>query len=367
MQQYLNVLARIMAEGIDNPKDRTGHGRKRIFGVLERFDISNGKLPVVTTRSIKTENGIRELLMFIYGITNINYLKDAGVNIWNKWAVTNKTPITMLEKFIALGYSTPKEAQLASMNFDPRVEGEIGPMYGSMWRFWPKIEIEIPRASVIRTIEEMPSDQVEALTKSYNDLSDEQKAETSLKEWLVGHYYAVVDQLNELVCNLKSDPYGSRHVVSAYNPEFNPINGYTPDENVLLGRNALMACHIGFEIFVKPPKEPNGKDRLSLKFNMRSADVPVGVPTNLVCYGVLAHLLAHVCGMETDELLWSAADAHIYLDQIEGVEEQLTRSPFEAPTITINPELTDLFKVKFEDITINNYVCDKPIIYPVAI
>lgn len=366
MQNYLNLLKRVVETGVDTP-DRTGVGRRRIFGVLERFDISNGKLPCVTTRYINIQHAIHEMVMFIYGFTNIEFLNQAGIKIWNDWAVTAETPKGMLDKYIERGWSTVEQALVALGKYGNQAEGEIGPMYGTMWRFWPRTNYNINKAEQTMTVDQMPVDQIEALTASYQDLDDKQKAQVSLEDWLIRHYYSVVDQLGELIHNLKTDPYSSRHIVTAFNPEYTPIPGFTPAENVLMSKGCLMPCHIGFEIFVEPPKEEGGKMQLSLKFNMRSTDVCVGLPTNLNGYAILANLIARTVDMETKELIFAGTDVHVYLNHLEGIEKQLQREPHPGPTISINPELKDIFRVKPEDITFSNYTHHDKIVYPVAV
>lgn len=367
MKQYLEVLRHIMENGVNLEEDRTGHGRKRVFGIQKRFDISNGKFPLVTTRYINAENAIFETLMFIFGFTDINYLKDNGVNIWNKWAATEETADRFLKRQIKNGRCTEEQAYLAKLQYDTSIYGQIGPMYGYLWRFFPIVGQDIHYDSVIRTVDDLPSDQVARLTDMWNSMPDDQKESLPLEQWLITHYYSAIDQLNELVQNLKNDPFSSRHLVTAYHPAFNPIPGYEPDENVIAGRGCLMPCHHSFQVFVNPPACDGGKNRLSLKFTMRSNDVPVGAPTNIAGYALLAHLLAKVTDMDTDELIWDATDAHVYLDQREGAEEQLGREPLPMPTIWINPELKDLFAVTRDDIRIENYEHHPKIVYPVAV
>lgn len=366
MRQYLDLLRIIRYYGIDFKDDRTGHGRRRFFGAMLRFDISNGKYPLVTTRKLFPLGPIKEMLMFIRGETNIKFLHDRQSKIWDQWAVTDKTYEAYFQNLVDLGKATPEQAAFLAMSAKKDAIGEIGPMYGAMWRCWPITNLQIDERTIRRTVDELPSDFVTRVSAAYEMLDHEQKKDMTLEKWLLTHYYSSVDQLNELVWNLRKDPYSSRHLVTAHNPEFTPVSGYSPDENVLLGKGSLMACHYSFEVFVKPPKEEGGKKRLSLKFNLRSADCSVGTPANIAGYAFLAHLLAHVTDMETDELIYMAADAHIYLDQLEGVEEQLTRAPRAVPTIRLNPDQKDIFAFDLADVSIEGYDPHPDIHYPVA-
>ena len=367
MQNYLNLLQDILDNGVNHGNDRTEHGRRRVFGRQLRFDLKNGRIPVVTTRKINPLVFIYETLFFIAGNINIKYLQENNVKIWDAWAVSEKSVDNFLQKMVNANKLDPGQAAFNLENFDKECYGDIGPMYGWLWRHWPIAHTEINTESMIRKIEELPSDLVEHLTDAWSKLPEKKQMQIPLNDWLLRHYYSAVDQLNELILNLKSDPYSSRHLVTAFNPEYTPVPGFTPDENVLLGKGCLMPCHNGFQVFVNPPKEEGGKKRLSLMMQIRSWDVAVGGPFNIGGYALLAHLLAHCTDMETDELIITAGDAHIYFDQIELVKEQLLREPMEQPRITISDETKDLFKIKAEDIMIHNYQSHPAIKYPVAI
>jgi len=367
MQQYLDLLQNILDHGVDVP-DRTGHGRRRLFSPPAlRFDLSSGEHPLVTTRKLNPLIAPVENLMFISGNSNISMLNEHGVKIWDPWAVTRQTGISLVKKFEALGLATPEQALHIVNDFPESLIGEIGPMYGVMWRCWPKADQEIHRASVIRSVEELPSDFVTAATNAYESLPEEEKAGIPLEHWLLRHYYSAVDQLNELIWNLRKDPYGSRHVVTAFNPEFTPVPGFSPDENVLLKRGSLMPCHFAFQCFVTPPAEKGRLPRLSLKWLQRSCDCPVGIPQNIAGYAFLLRLLAQCVNMEPFELVGDLGDAHIYLSQIEDVKLQLTRKPLPPPTLWINPEKTDLFAFTMADVKIMDYQYHDPIKYAIAV
>lgn len=359
MKQVVELLQHILKNGVDHAEDRTGHGRRRVFGAMLRFDISNGQLPAVTIRQINPEVAVKETLMFIGGYTNTSALN--GAKIWDPWAISKETSDKYLQRLVDRGAATPEQAAIASMNFNPDMVGEIGPMYGYLWRNWPISSTEIHKETVVRKIEDLPSDFVAKVTESYNALTEEAKQGYDLETWLIHHYYSAVDQLNELVLNLKADPYGSRHLVTAFNPEFTPVTTLSPDENALIGKGSLMPCHFSFQVLVHPPKEEGGRPRLSLLMSIRSWDTFLGLPFNITGYALLAHLLAHCCNMDTDELVISAGDAHLYFTQIEAAEEMITREPLPSPTVKLNPEKTDLFAFTQADIEIIGYTSHPPV------
>lgn len=269
MRQYLDLLQNTLDNGINVP-DRTGHGRRRLFSPPAlRFDLSSGDHPLVTTRKLNPLIAPSENLMFISGGTNISMLHKHDVKIWDPWAVTRQTGVSLLKKYEALGLATPEQALHILNNFPESMIGDIGPMYGAMWRCWPKSDMEINRATVVRSVEELPSDFVASVTNAYETLSEEDRGGLTLEHWLLRHYYSAIDQLNELIWGLRKDPYGSRHLVTAFNPEFTPVPGYSPDENVLLKRGSLMPCHFTFQCFVTPPAEEGLLPRLSLKWTQR--------------------------------------------------------------------------------------------------
>lgn len=366
MQAYLDLLRTIRDTGHDHP-DRTGVGRRSIFGAMLRFDLSNGEFPFITTRYLKPEIFIAETLFFIRGWTNAAQLRELGAKIWDAWSVKAETPVNLIDKLVKQGI-VPEEARLqALVGFPQDLMGEIGPMYGAMWRNWPRTDGKIQLAAIQRTVEQLPSDLVKALTEAYGTLPDNVKEATSLNEWLLHNYYSHVDQLNELVCELKTNPWSSRLTVTAANPEYMPIAGFSPDENVLLGRGALAACHTDFQCLVSPPKEEGGKKRLSLRFSLRSWDFPVGAPFNIASYALLLNLLAHVTDMEPYELIGFGTDVHIYTDQLPLIDEQLERAPLPLPKLWLNPEQKDLFAFTPDDIRLEGYEAHPAIKYPVAV
>jgi len=264
MQQYLDLLQHILDTGAQK-HDRTGTGTISIFGYQMRFDLQKG-FPLVTTKKVHTKSIIHELLWFLKGETNIAYLKENGVSIWNEWANEND---------------------------------ELGPVYGKQWRSWE------------------------------------------------GKDGKVVDQVSDLVKQIKSDPDSRRLIVSAWNVTELP-------------EMALMPCHTLFQFYVA-----NGK--LSCQLYQRSADVFLGVPFNIASYALLTLMIAQVCDLEAGEFVHTFGDVHIYNNHIEQVKLQLSRAPFPLPTMKLNPSVKNIFNFKFEDFTLENYQSHPAIKAPVAV
>ena len=264
MQQYLDLLQHILDNGADKT-DRTGTGTKSCFGYQMRFDLQKG-FPMVTTKKLHVKSIFYELLWFLKGDTNIKYLKDNGVSIWDEWA---------------------NEA------------GELGPVYGEQWRSWK------------------------------------------------GADGVVVDQITELIKQIKTTPDSRRLIVSAWNVAELP-------------KMALMPCHTMFQFYVADGK-------LSCQLYQRSADVFLGVPFNIASYTLLTMMIAQVCDLECGDFVHSFGDVHLYNNHIEQAKLQLSRTPFELPTLKINPAVKDIFGFDFSDFTIENYQCHPGIKAPVAI
>lgn len=252
MQPYLNLCHRILTEGVEK-HDRTGTGTISVFGHQMRFHMADG-FPLLTTKKLHLKSIIYELLWFLRGDTNIHYLQEHGVRIWNEWADAN---------------------------------GELGPVYGHQWRSWP----------------------------DYNG----------------GH----IDQIAQLVQEIRRNPDSRRLMVSAWNvAEVNSM--------------ALPPCHCLFQFYVA-----NGK--LSLQLYQRSADVFLGVPFNIASYALLLQMMAHVTGLECGDFIHTLGDAHIYLNHIEQVRLQLTRTPRQLPIMRLNPNVHDLFSFHYDDFTLEGY------------
>ena len=262
MRQYLDLVKHVLENG-ELKEDRTGTGTKSVFGYQMRFNLSDG-FPMVTTKKLHLKSIIYELLWFLNGDTNIKYLKDNGVNIWNAWADSN---------------------------------GDLGPVYGFQWRNWN------------------------------ND---------------------GIDQISNLINDLKNNPNSRRHLISAWNPSVLPDTSKSFETNVANGKAALPPCHAFFQFHVI-----NGK--LSCQLYQRSADIFLGVPFNIASYSLLTLMIAQVCDLEPGDFIHTFGDAHIYTNHFEQMKLQLTREPKKLPTIKINNEVKNIFDFKFEDFTLENY------------
>ena len=262
MKQYLDLMRHVYENGTFKG-DRTGTGTKSVFGYQMRFDLAEG-FPMVTTKKLHLKSIIHELLWFLKGETNIAYLKENGVRIWDEWADEN---------------------------------GDLGPVYGYQWRNWNGDEI---------------------------------------------------DQIKELVEQLKTNPNSRRLLVSAWNPSVLPDTSVSFSENVKNGKAALPPCHAFFQFYVADGK-------LSCQLYQRSADIFLGVPFNIASYSLLVLMIAQVVGLEPGEFIHTFGDAHIYTNHFEQVELQLSRTPRALPQMKLNPEITDLFDFTFEDFSLENY------------
>lgn len=375
MKAYLELLKDILDNGHDH-EDRTGTGRKSVFSRQIRFNMKDG-FPMVTTRKVKPEVFIAENLFFLSGRTNIAFLNERDVKIWDNWAVNPMTFKNYVNKMLDRGIVNKDEVRMLLETVPTNLIGEIGPMYGNMWRMWPLAspsgqDFSIRKENMLRTFEELPSDMLAVAKEVFDGLEVEERQGMDYETFALVFYYSSIDQINELIWELKKNPYSSRLMVTALNPQFTPTPGFTPDENVLLGKGALMPCHFAFQCFVKPPLEEGGKLRLSLKWHQRSVDTPVGLIQNIAGYALILHLLAHCCDMEADELVFDGGDVHVYLDQIEDVKRQLERDPMPLPKLWLNPEKKDIFAFSMNDIKILNYTvhpndAKDPIKYKVSV
>ena len=262
MRQYLDLVKHVLDNG-EQKEDRTGTGTKSVFGYQMRFNLGEG-FPMVTTKKLHLKSIIYELLWFLKGDTNIKYLKENGVNIWNAWADSN---------------------------------GDLGPVYGFQWRNWN------------------------------ND---------------------GIDQISNLISNLKNNPSSRRHLISAWNPSVLPDTSKSFETNVANGKAALPPCHAFFQFHVINKK-------LSCQLYQRSADVFLGVPFNIASYSLLTLMIAQVCGLKPGDFVHTFGDAHIYSNHFEQMNLQLNREPKKLPTIKINNEIKDIFDFKFEDFVLENY------------
>lgn len=252
MKAYLDLCQRILTEGTKR-EDRTGTGTISIFGHQMRFDLNDG-FPLLTTKRLHVRSIIYELLWFLRGDTNVRYLQQNGVRIWNEWADEN---------------------------------GDLGPIYGKQWRAF------------------------------------------------AGANGKTVDQISWVINEIQQNPTSRRLVVSAWNP-------------AELDQMALPPCHCLFQFYVSEGK-------LSCQLYQRSADVFLGVPFNIASYALLTHMIAHVTDLQVGEFIHTLGDAHIYLNHLEQVNEQLTRKPYKLPELRFKRKVASIFDFKYEDIEIVNY------------
>lgn len=383
MKQYLDNLRLVEEKGATTP-DRTGTGRHRYFSPPEeRYSMSEG-LPLVTTREIKPNAVIDELLWFISGSVDINKLKYKF--FWKKWAVTQADVEAWLEKWYPTHDKDSEEYQRARALAESRID-TIGKMYGHAWRkapmqtesvaYMPKRELEdFPTPILDKAAEDFITHDGRQPFKTGLDilqfLYDEKGSES--EQWFrdvitplaAQEYWKTYDQLNELIINLKANPFSSRHRVMASIPEWTAFEHMSPQENTLAGRGCLTPCHTFFQCFVKPG-ENGGKHKLSLKLYMSSNDMPVGRVYNIAQYSILLCMIAQCVDMEADEFVISTGDGHIYSNQHEGVSKQVTREPLPRPKLWLNPEIKHLFDFKPEDIRIEGYEFHPEIKYPVSV
>src|ERR1700712_4663774 len=252
MQQYLDLMDRVLRTGVDK-QDRTGTGTRSIFGHQMRFDLAGG-FPLVTTKKVHLKSIIYELLWFLRGETNVHWLQEHGVTIWDEWADAN---------------------------------GELGPVYGYQWRSWP----------------------------SQTD--------------------GTIDQISNLIRDIKTNPDSRRLIVTAWNPADIP-------------RMALPPCHCLFQFYV-------AEGKLSCQLYQRSADIFLGVPFNIASYALLTLMVAQVTGLAPGDFVHSFGDAHLYSNHLDQARLQLTRPTRTLPVLKINPAVKDIFAFRYEDFVLEGY------------
>lgn len=264
MQQYLDLMRHVRDNGTTR-SDRTGTGTRSVFGYQMRFNLSDG-FPVLTTKKLHMRSIIHELLWFLSGDTNVQYLRDNKVTIWDEWADDN---------------------------------GDLGPVYGYQWRSWPNPD------------------------------------------------GTNTDQISALVEQIKTNPSSRRHIVSAWHVS-------------LVDQMALPPCHALFQFYV-------ADGRLSCQLYQRSADIFLGVPFNIASYALLTMMVAQVTDLEPGDFVHTLGDAHVYLNHLDQVEQQLGRTPRALPTMKINPAVRSLFDFTFDDFTLEGYDADPSIAAPIAV
>ncbi|WP_353190080.1 thymidylate synthase [Pandoraea pnomenusa] len=264
MKQYLDFMRHVLEHGTDKT-DRTGTGTRSVFGYQMRFDLQEG-FPLVTTKKVHIKSIVHELLWFLQGSTNVRYLQENGVSIWNEWA---------------------------------DADGELGPVYGAQWRSWPTPD--------------------------------------------GGH----IDQITQLVDQIRKTPDSRRLIVSAWNV------GEIP-------RMALPPCHAFFQFYVADGK-------LSCQLYQRSADIFLGVPFNIASYALLTHMMAQQTGLDVGDFVWTGGDCHLYNNHLEQVQTQLAREPHPLPKLEIARKPDSIFDYRFEDFEITGYEAHPHIKAPVAV
>ncbi|WP_199609264.1 thymidylate synthase [Flocculibacter collagenilyticus] len=277
MKQYLELMQHVIDNG-DKKEDRTGTGTRSVFGYQMRFNLADG-FPLVTTKKCHLRSIIHELLWFLKGETNIAYLNENGVSIWNEWATD---------------------------------DGELGPVYGKQWRSW--------------------------------DAGDG----TS------------IDQITEVIEQIKANPDSRRLIVSAWNPSVLPDSSKSPKENAANGKQALPPCHTLFQFYVS-------NNKLSCQLYQRSADIFLGVPFNIASYALLTMMIAQVCDLELGEFVHTLGDAHLYSNHLEQANEQLGRTPHPLPKMKISPQVKHILEFNFDDFELIDYQSHPHIKAPIAI
>ena len=279
MKAYLDLMRDVVDNGTDKG-DRTGVGTRSVFGRQMRFDLAEG-FPLLTTKKVHLKSIIYELLWFLQGSTDNNWLTACGVSIWNEWATES---------------------------------GDLGPIYGKQWRSW-----DAPDGTV-------------------------------------------VDQISELIQQIRTKPDSRRLIVSAWNPAELPDESMSPQQNVEQGRMALAPCHCLFQFYVLDGK-------LSCQLYQRSADLFLGVPFNIASYALLTHMIAQQCDLAVGEFVHTFGDCHLYQNHLidDIVFKQLQRSPTKLPTLTLLRKPDSIFDYQFEDFQVDNYTPEAGIKAPIAI
>ena len=301
MKQYHKLLRYILDQGV-RKDDRTGTGTVSVFGYQMRFDLNQG-FPLVTTKKVHFKSIVHELLWFIAGDTNIRYLVENGVSIWNEWPFENWLRENFMQEDYPSGSPQRKDlmsefvAKIADDQEFAQKYGCLGPVYGKQWR-----------------------------------------------------KFEGVDQLANIIDSLKTNPDSRRHIVSAWNPKDVPV----------MVKAGLPPCHTIFQFYVS-------EEKLSCQLYQRSADVFLGVPFNIASYALLTQMIAHVCDLKLGEFIHTFGDAHLYVNHLQQVDEQLAREPIKLPELKINRRVYSIFDFVFDDLELLGYRPYAAIAAPVAV
>ena len=344
--QYINLLKEIKEKG-HTYSNRTNIDRISINGAMMKFNLENS-FPMFTNRYISLKTVIHEILWFISGSPYINYLLENNIHIWDNWIITEET---FLDYFNRLDFTDVTDEERSSMEKQLRTEivNNIGPMYGYMWRNAPRTQIEGNMVVMPNNVmERIPSDKLCLLRETYRELLANEEISMNFEQYASETYCTTIDQLAELVYALRNKKRSSRLILETWIPSLIPDEDLSPQENVFLGRMALAPCHKTFQVFIR---EEKGELYLDSCIYQRSCDMITGVPFNVAEYALLTKLLAHTTGYKSGVLTWMGGDCHIYSNQLEALEEILSNKLYPFTDIVINKESTDLFSVKYNDIS----------------
>jgi len=369
MQNYLDLGHRILVDGYDHP-DRTGTGRRSLFGQTLRFKLQQG-FPLVTTREMPFRSIVEETLWFIRGSTQSHELQAKDVHFWDHWAVKERHIDSFIRQYLIPFFGHQTDLEIIEQTCKARLMeylGSIGTLYGKVWRSLPTNE-HIARLNTFLPLTEEQKIAPDKRRQWQNDYQSEQKQPSTppYAEYVHQRACNEVDQMQQLINGLKERPWSARHVISAWIPEYLPFEDIAPAHNVLLGRGALSPCHVYQQYVVSPPEASNGPLRLSLHLTQRSADVPIGLPSNIAQYSLLLSMIAQCVGMVPHEFHWCGVDVHIYANQIERFCTQLQRTPLTSPLLHLNPDITDLYAFTADDIQLEGYESLPSITYPIAV
>lgn len=328
MKQYLELLEDILDNGVDG-EDRTGTGTRSVFGRMIRYDLSEG-FPLLTTKKLHFKSIAIELLWFLSGNTNTKFLTDNGVSIWDSWSIPE-------DEFETKPINLPTMFAEACKLLVPNTFDTSDDLMLHLNRMELNMAIQY-------LVDKGVKDTEEVQVKWKGDLGP-----VYGKQWRSwpDNKGGVIDQIANVIKSIKEDPYSRRHIVNSWNV-------------AQLDDMALMPCHYSFQFYVRDGK-------LSCLWNQRSVDTFIGKPYNIASYALLTHMIAHLCGLEVGDLVFSGADVHLYHNHLEQARLQLTREPLKLPTLKFAREVTDIDDFVFEDFIIEGYEAHPHIAGKVAV